>query len=224
MTENKQRSDADAVLSSVRRIVTRQLPPDEMIPEDWEAPSGSEVEQTVDKLVLTPALRVEDNAPVPIRPIRDRTPLEERIAELERAVGAVADDWEPDGSEPPETERPRRLVLSLPAEKAVPEQVEEAQFAHADDPAVEATPLFAATPAPDHLPIRGDDRVEEPLLEAPDDEFGGSELIDEDKLRELVSEIVRSELQGELGERITRNIRKLVRREIHRAIMTRDFG
>ena len=63
-----------------------------------------------------------------------------------------------------------------------------------------------------------------PCSEAPDDEFGGSELIDEDKLRELVSEIVRSELQGELGERITRNIRKLVRREIHRAIMTRDFG
>ena len=46
---------------------------------------------------------------------------------------------------------------------------------------------------------------------------------DEEALRELVAEVVRSELQGELGERITRNVRKLVRREIHRALMTRDF-
>jgi hypothetical protein len=42
-------------------------------------------------------------------------------------------------------------------------------------------------------------------------------------LRELVSDIVRSELQGELGERITRNVRKLVRREIHRALTSQDL-
>ena len=44
-------------------------------------------------------------------------------------------------------------------------------------------------------------------------------LVDQDALRELVSEIVRQELQGSLGERITRNVRKLVRREIHRALL-----
>ncbi|WP_099825705.1 hypothetical protein [Oceaniglobus indicus] len=48
-------------------------------------------------------------------------------------------------------------------------------------------------------------------------------LIDEEALREMVSEIVRQELQGALGERITRNVRKLVRREIMRAISIRDF-
>ena len=37
-------------------------------------------------------------------------------------------------------------------------------------------------------------------------------------LRRLVAELIREELQGELGERITRNVRKLVRREINRAI------
>ncbi|MEL6169915.1 MAG: hypothetical protein AAFR35_14595 [Pseudomonadota bacterium] len=47
--------------------------------------------------------------------------------------------------------------------------------------------------------------------------------VDEDMLREMVAEIVREELQGVLGERITRNVRKLVRREIHRALLTRDF-
>lgn len=49
-------------------------------------------------------------------------------------------------------------------------------------------------------------------------------VIDEDMLRDLVGEIVRQELQGPLGERITRNVRKLVRREINRALAARDLG
>jgi len=48
-------------------------------------------------------------------------------------------------------------------------------------------------------------------------------VIDEETLRDMVAEIVRDELQGALGERITRNVRKLVRREIMRAISIRDF-
>ncbi len=48
-------------------------------------------------------------------------------------------------------------------------------------------------------------------------------IIDEAMLRDMVSDIVREELQGVLGERITRNVRKLVRREIHRVMMTQDF-
>ena len=48
-------------------------------------------------------------------------------------------------------------------------------------------------------------------------------VVDEEFLRDIVSEIVREELQGDLGERITRNVRKLVRREIHRALASRDF-
>ncbi|UYV36560.1 hypothetical protein N4R57_16360 [Rhodobacteraceae bacterium D3-12] len=48
-------------------------------------------------------------------------------------------------------------------------------------------------------------------------------VIDEEMLRDMVSEIVRRELQGSLGERITRNVRKLVRREIHRALAAREL-
>ena len=48
--------------------------------------------------------------------------------------------------------------------------------------------------------------------------------IDDEALRELISHLVRAELQGELGEKITRNVRKLVRREIHRVLLTHDFG
>ncbi len=49
------------------------------------------------------------------------------------------------------------------------------------------------------------------------------ELLDEETLRELVAEIVRNELQGPLGERITRNVRKLVRREIQRALASQEL-
>ncbi|EAQ04235.1 hypothetical protein OB2597_08834 [Pseudooceanicola batsensis HTCC2597] len=49
-------------------------------------------------------------------------------------------------------------------------------------------------------------------------------VLDEEMLRDLVAEIVRQELQGALGERITRNVRKLVRREIHRALSAQDFS
>lgn len=56
-------------------------------------------------------------------------------------------------------------------------------------------------------------------------EFFGAEdtVVDEEMLRDMVSEIVRRELQGSLGERITRNVRKLVRREIHRALAAREL-
>jgi hypothetical protein len=48
-------------------------------------------------------------------------------------------------------------------------------------------------------------------------------VLDEETLREMVAEIVRQELQGALGERITRNVRKLVRREIHRALTSHEL-
>jgi hypothetical protein len=47
--------------------------------------------------------------------------------------------------------------------------------------------------------------------------------IDEGMLREIVRDIIREELHGALGERITRNVRKLVRAEINRAIAARDL-
>lgn len=65
------------------------------------------------------------------------------------------------------------------------------QFIHRD-------PEAATTPLPAERPV--------------------DQLLDEDVLRDLVSDIIREELQGVLGERITRNVRKLVRRQIQRAL------
>ncbi len=48
-------------------------------------------------------------------------------------------------------------------------------------------------------------------------------VLDEHALQEIVRQTLRAELKGELGERITRNVRKLVRAEINRAFMARDL-
>ena len=48
-------------------------------------------------------------------------------------------------------------------------------------------------------------------------------LLEEDQLREIVADVVREELAGHLGERITRNVRKLVRREIRQVLATQKF-
>ncbi len=70
-------------------------------------------------------------------------------------------------------------------------------------------------------PRAGED--EERAPESYDFASDGLGSIDEDALRDLVAQIVREELQGALGERITRNVRKLVRREIHRALTAQDL-
>ena len=56
-----------------------------------------------------------------------------------------------------------------------------------------------------------------------DDEFPRRVEINEDVLQAMVRELIRDELHGVLGERITRNVRKLVRAEINRALAARSF-
>ena len=48
-------------------------------------------------------------------------------------------------------------------------------------------------------------------------------VLDEAALQDIVRQMIREELQGVLGERITRNVRKLVRAEINRALVARDL-
>ena len=50
-----------------------------------------------------------------------------------------------------------------------------------------------------------------------------ADQIDEGALRAAVVRILREELAGDMGERITRNVRKLVRREINRVLVSRDL-
>jgi hypothetical protein len=68
-----------------------------------------------------------------------------------------------------------------------------------------------------------DDADHDAAIDAQDDGASDEVVLDEDALRAMVAEIVQQELSGALGEKITRNMRKLIRREVHRAISTKEF-
>lgn len=97
----------------------------------------------------------------------------------------------------------------------------------ADD---EAAPVMQGTIEPDRVwADAAEASVIAELADAPEqDEFLDENLdagmrFDEDVLRELVRDILREELAGKMGERITRNIRKLVRAEIARSLAAHEF-
>lgn len=88
-------------------------------------------------------------------------------------------------------------------------------------PKPEAPPVYTVEPEPEvqENDLATEDPVDD-LGHAPHMRFAAKEadLIlaeqDEVALRALVARVVREELQGDLGQRITSNLRKLVRREI----------
>ncbi|MBT8389995.1 MAG: hypothetical protein KJN60_00135 [Boseongicola sp.] len=70
--------------------------------------------------------------------------------------------------------------------------------------------------------VGAEPEVAEEALEDAEPEKAVSETLDATEMRDLISSLIREELQGELGERITRNVRKLVRQEIQRALTVRE--
>lgn len=120
--------------------------------------------------------------------------LSAKIAALETAIGKTEDQWEPDDTGTSDYSGTEAPTMNW--EEASAEDVEIAADEADKAHASEAKGGFSQS-------------VED--------------LLDEDALRDIVSDIVREELQGALGERITRNVRKLVRREIHRALAAQEL-
>ncbi|PQV57520.1 hypothetical protein LX70_01325 [Defluviimonas denitrificans] len=106
--------------------------------------------------------------------------------------------------------------------EAVEDAVAEADLPDAADVAPEGDPMPAAAMAgaAAMAAVTPDEGEEDGVdLFSQDDEA----VIDMEMLRDLISEVIREELQGPLGERITRNVRKLVRQEIARALEAQKF-
>lgn len=130
-------------------------------------------------------------------------PKDVGLAGAVEAVGAAMaetenDQWEPHGDEPPD--------INVPETEPLEWQDDDGE---ADD---------LSAPTVTYIDDNFDEDADDVELFA-DDEA----VLDEATLRELVTDIVREELQGALGERITRNVRKLVRREINRALSVQDL-
>ena len=121
--------------------------------------------------------------------------LSAKIAALETAIARTQDQWEPDGAG-----RDAYSGTQAPA------------MTWRNDVELDATgaPLNQDGELPLDAALNG---------EARDGLPDQGQFLDEAELRDLVAEIVRSELQGALGEQITQNVRKLVRREIQRALI-----
>ncbi|SMY08959.1 hypothetical protein [Flavimaricola marinus] len=166
--------------------------------------------------------------------VEGRSRLEMTIAELEAAITGKAEDWEPDGSET----TPVMDWSSTVAEPAFLSSRHGAKSTEIEDAqeVPETKPFVLRVSAREEIePEENTDelaadleRSEPAALEGELDEtltayLEEDEILDEETLRNLVVEIVRQELQGTLGERITRNVRKLVRREIYRVLSSQEF-
>jgi len=258
MSEPVTNLEVEDVLSSIRRLVSEELPIEQAAPS-----------KDAEKFVLTPALRVaepDDAAPLfqhhgsshshdhseqtesepqsndhhgeteaeaiteawqDAQSDAETTTLEDRIAELEAAVGRAGEEWEPDGSEPDAGVMPKTHLFQVVGRDHFEHNVVQAHEVEAAPMAVDvpSEPLVLDGPV---MPIRAiasetDDESENAAKKKLGDLTGDDLLLDEEALREMVAEIVRQELMGSVGERMTRNVRRMVRREIQRALALKDF-
>ncbi|MCB1342789.1 MAG: hypothetical protein KDK24_17310 [Pseudooceanicola sp.] len=164
--------------------------------------------------------------------------LQSKIAALEAAIAQTPGRWEPDGSGMDDHDA--APIKTIPWTDHVPEAAEppepetaepEWEDAELDDELtvaaepemqVEEPPEAALDDTPDD--DAPDDDIPEDAQDDDSPEDDTADFLDEESLRRLVAEIVREELQGPLGERITRNVRKLVRAEIQRALAAHGLG
>ena len=144
--------------------------------------------------------------------------LEDKIAELEAMVSSRESEWATDIEDEGENAAyDRQFGEALPWEDASFSSRPMAAFENAS---VEEAAAMSAEPLTTEEPVAEDTAD---YVEAADTDADTGAYIDEEMLRGMVTEIVRQELQGKLGERITRSVRKLVRQEIHRALMSQEF-
>ena len=125
-----------------------------------------------------------------------------------------------------------RKLVSDEARGQTEKRAREAVHTETDAPLV-LTPELKVAHAPSEPPLVLETPVSETAKPETTSHEPGADLSgpaeepapfhDEVALRAIVSEMIREELQGELGTRITRNVRRMVRREIELALKERKL-
>jgi hypothetical protein len=216
MSEAMTNPEIEDVLASIRRLVAQDRRP------------------RPERLLLTEEFRVRQ-ANIPAPPQFPQAPagapesapsaapaLGEVSAEMVRAARLEPEAPPPPAAPPPADRSALAAVLDELEARIPPAAAPEAPTERrAAAPASEQAPEFAARPG------SGADAPPDPSAgpTATSGEIVGDDVafIDEDDLRQLVARIVREELRGQLGERITAQVRKLVRAEIARALDERNL-
>lgn len=215
MSEPTTSVDLEDVLTSIRRLVSEEA---HDVVLDQVKPQRS-----ADRLVLTPALRIaeaETPADTVEEPSATEVVAEEAPAEVPLLLNRGPSDALPID----------RKISSLSAAVSRAEEEYEAEEGDMFG-GISKMPLpWAETHPNDPLSGRAeggdviDDEFEDEAIDDQDTTEGTLVGLNEDMLRAMVAQIVREELQGEMGERITRNVRKLIRREINRALAIQDLA
>jgi hypothetical protein len=202
MSERMTNLEIEDVLSSIRRLVSQDAKPVE----------GAVA--AVPRLVLTPALRV----PAPAAKAEPVAALDSRVQGIETLLSQSVAEFEPDLAED----------LAPDSSFAWP-QVDEAPFIDADTPedprTAEAGPVSRIDPAKDTPEATVALQPDWSKSDAdPETDGDAPALLDEATLREIVRDILREELAGPMGTRVTRNLRRLIRSEIARTLVETQRG
>ena len=216
------------------------LPESEPLAAQFVAPAP-------EPLILRSIVKIEEPLVHDAMSAFERASLEATIAELESAVTDERNEWEPDGSETTGPSALAEAFADLGDDLDVDDVIEHSDIEEVLEEDAESiadvVTLHETRPEPEltfrHSPLNdpyadfGDD-----LREADDDGrpipddldesiaayLAGGTAMDDADLRAMIVDVVRQELQGEMGERITRNVRKLVRREINNALTSKSFS
>jgi len=141
------------------------------------------------KLVLTPSQRVGlDPKPRAPRPLVLSDSLEAKVSQLEEIIANTDDEWEPDGDDGSDYAGGVTATLDW---------------------------KLVAGAARDEFDKTVSQVIDEPLSLTDVEPLNDDEM---DALREIVAKIVREELKGHLGEKITAKILQMVQREVKAAL------
>lgn len=230
MTDRMSNVEIEDVLSSIRRLVSDELRP--MAPLRPSAP----------RLMLTPALRVDSPVAVPapagadsdspdlkappalltaVDAAEEESPdLALRLAELEVLLDAQDQPFEAEADE--DFGQVSATVWQLAGAEAG-QAVPEAPFVSDEEPVGLAE--LPQGPQPDWQAVLGAAQASDrAAATAPPATEEVSLDLDADMLRALIRDVLREELQGNMGERVTRNLRKMVRSELARALAARGLA
>ncbi len=247
MTEAMSRREIEDVLSSIRRLVAQDPPrqeqsapengaeaapskliltselrvadgpvqpaPDSPAPVDADPETPAEMPAAADAEPDTPAQAAQTPSAIHMLRAMNQRVSDHRAAGVQDAAAARADDDAAPTSAQGGTDDDRDLAL-----EATLARLEQAlSQPETSQPETRTAPDSAAQiPLPDGEGTAPAVPEHQRSALSPDEP-----VIDEAMLYQIVANIVRQELQGELGERITRNIRKLVRAEVARELQLR---
>ncbi|MCL3880869.1 hypothetical protein [Marivita sp. GX14005] len=215
-------------------LTSHDAGPETEAPDEQAEDNAQESDAATDEASDTAEIAVQDAPPWPPLSLEDKVAALGRLVardsgEFEEERESAVDDTAPMPSDPmdwsetaPFVEVPEEAAEPSPSNVVHPQGTwpEPEQ----DIGETHQAPVNTMSPLDETEAEAGTSDVEERGADQPCDESQiGSLPIDEAQLRALVSDIVRQELQGTLGERITRNVRKLVRREIHRMLIAQEL-